>query len=452
MNAFFIGIGGMGMSGIAKILKNTGHTVAGSDRNLDGDYCRRLKAMGVALYQQDGTGLEAFVTEHGLQPADVMVVKSTAVEDQVPDVVTARRLGIREIMRSDLLANLFHEKKGIAIGGSAGKTTTTGLVTWLLKFAGLEPTCAVGGIVSGLETNALVGDGPHFIIEADESDGSIVKYHSHIALLSNISRDHKSMDELRELFGTFLKNVHPHGHVLVCSDDEQNRLLLKQVSRPVITYGTGPEAQVRAENIVIGPDQITFTVEGSPFTTLLPGLHNVQNAVGAIAIGKLLGIPLEEIAAGLLAFPGMKRRFERVGIARGVTVVDDFAHNPAEIQAAIRTARHGSKRRFIVYQPHGFGPTRFTRPDLVKVFSELHAEEYLYLDDIFYGGGTVEKDITSRDIIEEVRHHNPNAFYLGDRRQIAETIAKEAKQGDLVLVMGARDINTICRQILDYLQ
>ncbi len=452
MNAFFIGIGGMGMSGIAKILKNTGHRVAGSDRNLEGDYCRRLRAMGVDLYLQDGTGLETFLATHSLQPAEVIVVKSTAVEDQVPDVVTARRLGIREIMRSDLLAQLFHEKKGIAIGGSAGKTTTTGLVTWLLKFAGFEPTSAVGGIVSGLDTNALAGSGPHFIIEADESDGSIVKYHSHLALLTNISRDHKTMDELMQLFHTFLTNVHPDGKLLICSDDAQNRELMKRIDRPFTTYGIGPEAEIRAEHVVIGTDQITFTVHAQPFTLLLPGMHNVQNAVGAIAIGLHLGIPLEEIAAALLAFPGMKRRFERVGTARGVTVIDDFAHNPAEIEAAIKTARHASKRRFIVYQPHGFGPTRFTRPDLVKVFSELQSEEFLYLDDIFYGGGTVEKDISSRDIIEEVRHRNPNAFYLGDRRRIVERIAGEAQQGDMVLVMGARDINTICRQILDYLQ
>ena len=220
MNAFFIGIGGMGMSGLAKILHSSGFKVAGSDRNLNGDYCERLAKLGVKLYQQDGSGIEAFMKDEGLTSKDLKVVKSTAVEDHVPDVVSANKLGVEQIMRSDLLALMFNEKTGIAIGGTAGKTTTTGIVTWILKYTGREPSCAVGGIITGLDTNAFMGKGTDFVIEADESDGSIVKYNPYISLITNISRDHKPMSELKSLFTSFLNNTNKDGLRLVCGDDE----------------------------------------------------------------------------------------------------------------------------------------------------------------------------------------------------------------------------------------
>ncbi len=452
MNAFFVGIGGMGMSGLGKILLSDGCKVAGSDRNLEGDYCKRLTKLGIPIYPQDGQGPRLFLEKNGLSPNQAVIVKSTAVEDQVPDIVTARELGIPEIMRSDLLAQMFNEKKGIAIGGTAGKTTTTGLAAWLLKFAGLEPSCAVGGIISGFETNAFRGTGPHFVIEADESDGSIVKYHSYISLVTNISRDHKSLEELNALFGQFIGNTLPDGLVVLCGDDPNLRELAKQSSRKVLTYGLSPTCDIHPDHIFVGKDHIDFSFEGAAFTLSMPGTHNVLNALGVIAIGRVLGIPTDEMASAFLAFPGMKRRFEVIGTARGVTVVDDFAHNPVEIAAAIRTARHASSRRFIVYQPHGFGPTRFTRDDLVKVFSSLESGEFLYLDDIYYGGGTTEKDISSKELVEQVRQTFPDVYYCGNRNDIVSNIVSQARAGDMVLVLGARDINVICRTILDFLQ
>ncbi|NLI78424.1 MAG: UDP-N-acetylmuramate--alanine ligase [Candidatus Riflebacteria bacterium] len=451
MNAYFVGIGGMGMSGIAKILHTAGGIVAGSDRNLEGEYCRRLLALGIPIHPQDGTGIEAFLRERRLAPADVVVVKSTAVEDQVPDIVAARRLGLREIMRSDLLASLFNAQLGIAIAGTAGKTTTSGLAAWLLKFAGLEPTCAIGGVISGLDTNAFRGTGPHFVIEADESDGSIVKYRPYVSLLTNISRDHKPLDELLSLFSTYLNQTDPKGMKVVHGDDPHIAGLLPALTGPVTTYGLGATCDVHPDHLVIAPDHSTFTVRGVPFALGLPGQHNVLNALGVVAIGLFLGIPLEETAAALRAFPGMKRRFEKVGTAQGVTIIDDFAHNPAEIEAAITTARRTSSRRFIVYQPHGFGPTRFTRDDLVRVFRSLRPDEFLFLDDIYYGGGTVEKDISSQHLVDEVRPGFPNVYYYGDRRRIVTDIVTQARSGDMVLVMGARDINVICQEILDRL-
>jgi UDP-N-acetylmuramate--alanine ligase len=449
MDAFFVGIGGMGMSGLAKILFTRGARVAGSDRNLAGEYCQRLLQLGIPIYPQDGEGPRKFLADHRLAPEQTVIVKSTAVEDQVTDIVTARQLGIREIMRSDLLADLFNAKQGVAIGGTAGKTTTTGLAAWLLKFAGLEPSCAVGGIISGLETNAFDGPGAHFVIEADESDGSIVKYRPAVAILTNITRDHKSLDELQELFLTYLNHVQPTGTCILCGDDPTITALRSRVERPIVTYGLGADCEVRPERLVLGRDHLSFSFGGTTFEASLPGPHNAQNVLAVIALAKVLHIPLDTVAAALRAFPGMKRRFERIGTSRGITVIDDFAHNPAEIQAAITTARQTSRRRFIVYQPHGYGPTRFTRPDLVKVFSTLQADEYLYLDDIYYGGGTVEKDISSREIVDEVKSRFPNAFYFGSRDQIVDSIVHQAQEGDMVLVMGARDINVICRRILD---
>ena len=449
MNAFFVGIGGMGMSGLAKILHNSGFSVAGSDRNLDGDYCRRLREIGVRLYPQDGSGPQQFMQDAGLKTDEFKIVKSTAVESQVPDIQTAERLGLAQIMRSDLLAMMFNEKKGIAVGGTAGKTTTTGLIAWILKHCGKEPSCAVGGIISGLETNAFRGVGPHFVIEADESDGSIVKYQPWLALVTNISRDHKSLPELQELFGDFFNNTTEFR--LICAEDEQAALLKKACSKPVQTYGFSADADWQADRIIIDNDSASFEVRGVAFTVKMPGEHNVLNALAAIAAASMCGLELAEIAGALRAFPGMKRRYEKVGTAAGVTVIDDFAHNPAEIAAAIATARKSSNRRFIVYQPHGFGPASFTRDDLIAVFSNLGADEFLFLDDIYYGGGTVSRDISSEEIINSVRQRFKNAWYTGSRDEIVRRITSEACNGDLVLVMGARDINTICHQILEQL-
>lgn len=448
MNAFFIGIGGMGMSGLAKILHASGYQVAGSDRNLDGDYCKLLRQMGINIYPQDGSGPEAFMKEHGLSSNDFRIVKSTAVEDNVPDVISARRLEVCQIMRSDLLAELFNEKKGIAIGGTAGKTTTTGLVTWILEFCGKKPSCAVGGIISGLETNALHGEGENFVIEADESDGSIVKYRPWISVVTNISRDHKPLEELQSLFTSFLKNTDPRGMCLICADDDAAAGLQSVSAGNAKTYSIRNEADYYARNILIDADSASFTVDNTEFSINMPGEHNVSNALAAIAVACECGLTLEEVAGALKAFPGMKRRFEKVGTAEGVTVIDDFAHNPVEIMAAIKTARKASNRRFIVYQPHGYGPTSFTRDDLIKVFSGLQTDEFLFLDEIFYGGGTVNKDVSSQEIIDHVSKKFPNASFPGSRQKIVSAIVSQAKSGDMVLVMGARDINVICREIL----
>ena len=452
MNAFFIGIGGMGMSGLAKILHSAGFKVAGSDRNLEGDYCKRLIAMGVKIYPQDGKGPELFMQETGLKADEFKIVKSTAVESTVPDVVTAERLGIEQIMRSDLLAQMFNAKKGIAIGGTAGKTTTTGLVAWVLDYCGLQPSCAVGGIISGLDTNAFQGAGEHFVIEADESDGSIIKYRPHISVVTNISHDHKTIDELEDLFLQFFEHTDDDGLRLVCADDTHAMELCQKCSKKVKTYGLAENADYKAENIKYDHVSVSFDISGVHFDVKLPGEHNMKNILAAVAIGQECGLSLEAIADSMKAFGGMKRRFEKVGVAGGITVIDDFAHNPAEIAAAMEAARKASDRCFFVYQPHGFGPTNFTKDQLVKVFSTVRDNEYLYLDEIYYGGGTVEKNISSKDLIEAVGTRVKNASCPGSRDKIVDNIVEKAKDGDTVLVMGARDVNKICPIILSKIQ
>ncbi len=449
---FFVGIGGMGMSGLAKVMASRGHKVAGSDRNLEGDYCKRLAALGIPQYLQDGKGPETFCRHCGVTPDQVEIVKSTAVEDKVPDIETARRIGIKELMRSDLLAQIFNADVGIAVGGTAGKTTTTGLIMWMLHHAGLDPSGVVGGVIGGLDTNALDGRGRHFVIEADESDGSIVKYRPHVALINNIFFDHKPLLELQDLFTTFANHTVEGGIVVLHADDPNIAAIRPRITRPVVTFGLGAGCDIAPEKLVEDDSGSHFTWANTRFSTPLVGHHNVLNVLAAIAIGRHLGLTPTLMSAAIAAFPGMRRRFEKVGTARGVTVIDDFAHNPDEIAATIVAARGRSQRRFIVYQPHGYGPTRLTRRELVEVFASLqHDSEHLYLDEIYYGGGTVEKDISSADLIAEVKPRFPNAHFFGDRTKIIADIASRAKPGDMVVVMGARDINAICKPILDAL-
>ena len=437
------------MSGLAKLLYETGGKVAGSDRNLNGEYCKHLTELGVEIYDQDGTGIEKFMASSGLKASEFRVVKSTAVEDKVPDVITANKLGIEQIMRSDLLAELFNAKKGIAIGGTAGKTTTTGLVAWILKYIGKEPSCAVGGIITGLDTNAFMGRGENFVIEADESDGSIVKYRPYVSLVTNISRDHKPMEELKDLFAEFFRNTAKKGFCIVCSD-EPNAFSLKQIcKRSVKTYAIHKKADYKAEKVTTDGTSSKFIVKGVEFVVNMPGEHNVLNALAAIAACNCAGICLTQIADALSEFPGMKRRFEKRGEINGIKVIDDFAHNPAEIEAALNAARRQSKHIYAVYQPHGFNPTNFTKNELIEVFSKMNADsETLYLDDIFYAGGTVDKNISSEDIANEVVKSFPNIKCLHDRNAIVKDILSNAKEGDIALIMGARDVNQICDMLL----
>lgn len=452
---YFIGIGGMGMSGLAKILHMQGHIVAGSDRNTKSDYCKLLANLGIKIYEQNGKGIKEFITEHSIDIKDLIVVKSTAIEDQVSDLVVARQNNVKEMMRSDLLAMLFNDKKGIAIAGTAGKTTTSGLAAWLLRYANLRPSFAIGGIVNTLETNADYGNSEYFVIEADESDGSIVKYRPYISILNNIYLDHKPISELKEIFLTYINNTKSEGCAIVNGDDLHIQQIKNLFKPHIVTFGFSENNDIFPTSFVEFPFKSEFYVNNQKFELNLAGKHNILNALAIIALATIINIPLDITAQAIEKFPGIKRRYEKVGFVNGVTVVDDFAHNPAEIEAVIQTTRRIEKQinrkinKFYVYQPHGFGPTSFTKNELVQVFTNLNQEnEYLYLDDIYYAGGTVEKNISSEDIVNLVKPRFKNIFYFKDRNKIVEDIASRAQDGDYVVVMGARDINQICKDII----
>ena len=238
----------------------------------------------------------------------------------------------------------------------------------------------------------------------------------------------------------------------MCADDAHAMELCQKCSKKVKTYGLAKNADYRAENIVYDHVSVSFDISGVHFDVKLPGEHNMKNILAAVAIGQECGLSLEAISDSMKAFGGMKRRFEKVGIAKGITVIDDFAHNPAEIEAAMRAARKASSRCFFVYQPHGFGPTNFTKDQLVEVFSSVKDNEYLYLDEIYYGGGTVDKNISSKDLIDAVGTKVKNIFCPGSRDKIVDNIVEKAKTGDMVLVMGARDVNKICPVILNKIE
>ncbi|HEX8063329.1 MAG TPA: Mur ligase family protein [Allosphingosinicella sp.] len=439
---FFCGIGGSGMLPLASIVRARGAEVSGSDRALDQgrtaakfDY---LRAQGIELYPQDGTGLRA----------GQILVASAAVEESVPDVQAARRLGLERITRAELLSRLFNAAgTGIAVGGTSGKSTVTGMIAWILDRAGLEPTVMNGAVMKNFATpdaafaSALVGGDRVFVSEVDESDGSIALYRPKIALLNNVSLDHKSMDELRALFGDFLARAET---AVVNLDDPETRAL----ARPgAVTFSLAdPEAEYTASGIVEAPASVEFRIAersrgaSSKVQLPVPGRHNVANALAAVAAARASGVPLATAAEALSGFAGLRRRFEIVGSRAGVTVIDDFGHNPDKIAATLATCHAFPGRLLLFFQPHGYGPLRTLRKELVESFVRgMGGEDVLILCDPVYFGGTVERTVTSGDIVADVRAAGRLAEHIPDRAEAGGRLAALARPGDRILVMGARD-------------
>jgi UDP-N-acetylmuramate--alanine ligase len=444
---FFCGIGGSGMLPLALILRARGAEVAGSDRALDQgriaakfDY---LREQGIALFHQDGSGV---------RPGQVLVA-SAAVEDSVPDLAAARRLGLERLTRAELLARLFNAAgTGIAVGGTSGKSTVTGMIGWILYRAGLKPTVMNGAVMKNFVTNeapfasALVGDGGVFVSEVDESDGSIALYRAKIAVLNNISLDHKSMDELRALFGGFLAQ----SEIAVFNlDDPETRTLAEALpaERRFTFSFEDPAADLRGFGIDDGGGFTRFLVtdagtgEQRAATVHLWGVHNARNGLAALAAARAAGVPLADAVAGLESFSGLRRRFEEVGERRGVAVIDDFGHNPDKIAATLAAARAYLQGRLLIYfQPHGFGPLRTMRRELIAAFAGgMAGEDLLILSDPVYYGGTVERVVTSADIVAGVAAAGRLAEHIADRAEAGRRLAALARPGDRILVMGARD-------------
>ena len=441
---FFSGIGGSGMLPLASIVRASGGKVAGSDRSLDAgrtphkfDY---LRSLGIQLFPQDGSGLQEGMT----------LVTSAAVEATVPDVVRAKELGLAHLTRPQFLARLLNDaQRSVAVGGTSGKSTVTGMIGWILHACHRQPTVMNGAVMKNFVTpsapfaSALVGDPELFVSEVDESDGSIALYNPEIAVLTNISLDHKEMDELRQLFGYFLARARK---AVLNLDDPETRILSETVPRDkVIGYGfDSPAADLMGKDLKLEPNGAGFALEaeGERHHVRLgvPGRHNASNALAAIAATRSLGVRIEDAVNAIARFEGLKRRLETVGEASGVTVIDDFAHNPDKIAATLATLRAQPGRLLIVFQPHGYGPlAKMGEPLAQSLADGMAPDDLLYLPDPVYQGGTVEKVRGSDWLAGEVREHGKQAEHIPERTRIGDALIEEARDGDRILIMGARD-------------
>jgi len=443
---FFCGIGGSGMLPLACIVRAQGAEVAGSDRALDqgrtAPKFEFLRAQGIGLYPQDGSGVTS---------PDQILVASAAVEETVPDVQAAARLGCARMSRAGLLADLFNAApERIAIGGTSGKSTVTGMVGWILHANGRSPTVMNGAVMKNFVSDdtpfasALVGSGRAFVSEVDESDGSIALFEPTVAVLGNISLDHKEMDELRALFEDFVSKANTavvnidHPEVAAIADElHQDRLL---------TFAFDREAQLIGHELVEAADGVSFHVterssgDHAEVKLQLLGRHNAVNALSAIGAALAAGVPLADAAAALGTFEGLRRRLERVGDAGGVAVYDDFGHNPDKIAATFDALHAFPGRLLVFFQPHGYGPLRVMGDELVRTLSErLAPDDLLVLCDPVYFGGTVDRSRGSDTIVAGVNAAGRRAEHLPLRADAGRRLLELACPGDRIVVMGARD-------------
>jgi len=442
---YFVGIGGSGMSSLAQLLRQRGASVRGSDRSYDRrqnlSLFNKLRRQGIELAPQQEASVTADISE---------LIVSTAIESSSGEIKRARELGIPVVHRSELLARLFNAGRGIAIGGTSGKTTVTAMTACVLDAAGLDPSFVNGGLIKqyisrDMLGNARSGSSAYMICEADESDGSIVEYRPRISVITNITKDHKELPELRELFRVFAENTAER--LIVCGDCPEAAALACRAPRS--TYGLSAGCDIRPERFDLRPGITVFYLEGIRFRLRMPGRHNLENALAAIAVGKALDIPMATMARGLTAFKGVKRRLDIVGRRNGALVVDDFGHNPDKIAASINALRPIGKRLIIVFQPHGYGPTRFLQHELAQTFStQLTAQDILICLKIYDAGGAADRSISAGDLLERVQ--GPQRRYIPERPEAIAYLKEQVRPGDVIAVMGARDdsLSAFARQIL----
>ena len=446
---FFCGIGGSGMLPLALILRGLGAEVAGSDRSRDQGRTHEkfawLESLGFTLHPQDGSGIVS---------ARQVLVASAAVEDTVPEMVRARDLGCQRMSRAELLAALFNAAPfGIAVGGTSGKSTVTGMLGWIFAQAGRDPTIMNGAVMKNFRTpdapfaSARVGQGKEFIAEVDESDGSIALYWPRVAVLNNVSLDHKSLEELRDLFGNFLACA----DVCAINLDDKESVALAHRAKAAVTFAIDVPAMVQVEpgSIIESPTGISATVlsngEVHALNLKVPGRHNLMNALAAIAGARATGMRAGTSIAALASFTGLARRFDIVGTsARGVTVIDDFGHNPEKVAATLSTMKAHQGRVIAFFQPHGYGPLRQMGAELAEVLAtRLGKDDRVILCDPVYFGGTVDRTQGSERIVELVRlsaeSDGPTAEYIAARDHCADRMVDLARPGDRIVIMGARD-------------
>ena len=443
----FVGIGGSGMCGIAEVLLHQGYSVTGSDI-AGSSVVRRLAELGA----QVSVGHEA----HNVVGSDVVVV-SSAVDTDNPEIVEARRQRIPVVARAEMLGELMRYRHGIAVAGTHGKTTTTGLITSIFQAAGLDPTFVVGGLLKSEGRNAKLGDGKYLIAEADESDASFLFLQPMVAVITNVDQDHLSaydhdFEKLKQTFIQFIHRLPFYGHVFLCLDDKPACSLMPELARPVYTYGLSAEADFRARDIEYEESVWRFTVERPEERSELnvelplPGFHNVRNAVAAVAVATEESIADEAIRQGLKNFSGVGRRFETREITvreKHLTLVDDYGHHPTEVKNVLDTARlvWPSRRLLMVYQPHRYTRTRDLYDDFVRVLSEVDA---LILVEIYSAGEQSIPGADSKSLAAGIRQRGGvNPIVVSDPNEAREMVKKLANEGDVVIVQGAGNVSLV---------
>jgi len=443
----FVGIGGVGMSGIAEVLLTLGYRVTGSDARRS-ETVERLERLGAKVYLgHEGTQVEG---------AQVVVYSSAVARDNV-EVQTARQRGVPVIGRAEMLAELMRLKYGIAIAGTHGKTTTTSMVAAVLGAGGFDPTVVVGGRVHGLGANARLGQGEFLVAEADESDGSFLKLSPTIAVVTTVDAEHldhyADLDAIVAAFLTFVNKVPFYGSAVVCLDDLNVQRMIPRIDKRVVTYGLEAGADLMARRLSFAEMRSVFEVvhRGKPLgpvTLQAPGRHNVLNALAAAAVGLDLEMPFDKIQAALASFAGVQRRFQIRGEAQGVLVVDDYGHHPAEIRATLAAAKAGFDRRVItVFQPHRYSRTQHLRNDFLTAF---YQSDVLIVMDIYAAGEAPIEGVHARDLADGIAAHgHREVLYLGgDRAAIVDYLCESTRAGDLVLTLGAGDVGQLGGELL----
>ena len=452
----FVGIGGIGMSGIAEVLLNLGYKVSGSDVKAS-PVTQRLASLGAVIYE----GHE----EQNAADAEVVVV-SSAISPANPEVLQARRQHIPVIRRAEMLAELMRLKYGIAIAGMHGKTTTTSMVAAVLAAGGLDPTVVVGGRVDAMGSNARLGNSQYLVAEADESDRSFLNLSPILSVVTNIDREHmdcyRNMRDVKRTFVQFMDLVPFYGIVVVCNDDPVLRGLLPEVQRRTVTYGTrrGSDLRITAVNSEKMASETTplnrFEVrfedrELGEFTLHVPGLHNVLNATAAIAVGLGLDVPVEHIRSGLDHFRGVDRRFQLKGKAAGVTVIDDYGHHPTEIKATLSAARQcGFRKVHVIFQPHRYSRTQALMEEFATAFGDA---ETIWVLDVYPASEAPIEGVTGEVLAERIRQQSgKDAKYQGSFSEAAHAAVAAAEEGDMILTLGAGNVSQLGASILEKLQ
>jgi UDP-N-acetylmuramate--alanine ligase len=450
-NIFFIGVAGSGMSAIAQYLTGIGKTVSGSDRyflpETTNETREKLEAEGITCFLQDGSGIS--------ERTDLVVV-STAIEETVFEVQKAKQLNIPILKRSEVLALISESKKTIAVGGTSGKSTTSAMIYEIMQHAGYEPSIISGAgltsiIKEGKIGNAKVGKGEWLVIEADESDGSIVKYHPEIGLLLNIEKDHQEIVELMQIFGVFKNNTKD-----IFITNRSNKLAAKLSINASNDFADEVEknAGFTGTDFVQNGFRIEFKVNGKTVIMNTVGKHNMENALAAISVVNQLGINIETAAEALLKYEGIYRRHQIIGEKNGVLLIDDYAHNPAKCAASISACQPIASKLIAWFQPHGYKPTRFLRNDFVQeIAAVLRPNDEIWMSEIFYAGGSAVKDISANDLVEDLKLLGKNALFVEDRNNLVENLKSHFTGETVLLLMGARDpgLETFAKEVFEKL-